>query len=68
MLRIALKRCRSRNPEIALERYLYLLNKIALYDSAELYYSQSKKTKKTNVKLHIERFNNFSGLNLKPNQ
>ena len=62
---------RGVDPEIqklALERYLCLLNEIAIYDSAELYYSQSKKSKKTNVRLHIERFNNFSGLNLKPSQ
>ena len=52
----------------ALERYLYLLNEIATYDSVELYHSQSKKSKKSNVRLHIERFNNFSGLKMKASQ
>ena len=59
---------RGVDPEIqqlALERYVFLLNQIATYDSVELYHSQSKKTKKKNVHLHIERFNNFSGLNMK---
>ena len=62
---------RGVDPEIqklALERYLFLLNQMAIYDSAELYHSQSKKSKKTNVRLHIERFNNFSGLNMKASQ
>ena len=62
---------RGVDPEIqklALERYLCLLNEIAIYDSAELYHSQSKKSKKTNARLHIERFNNFSGLNMKESQ
>jgi phenylalanyl-tRNA synthetase beta chain len=62
---------RGVDPEIqklALERYLSLLNEIAIYDSAELYHSQSKKSKKENVRLHIERFNNFSGLNMKESQ
>ena len=62
---------RGVDPEIqklALERYLCLLNEIAIYDSAELYHSQSKKSKKENVRLHIERFNNFSGLNMKESQ
>ena len=56
------------DPEIqkhALERYLFLLNQIAEYDSVEPYCSYSGKKKKKNVKLDIERFNNFSGLSLK---
>ncbi|MDB2356825.1 phenylalanine--tRNA ligase subunit beta [Gammaproteobacteria bacterium] len=59
---------RGVDPELqqsALERYLFLLDQIAKYDSAELYYSYSKKTKKKNVKLDVARFNKFSGLNLK---
>ena len=62
---------RGVDPEIqklALERYLCLLKEIAIYDSAELYHSQSKKSKKANVPLHIERFNNFSGLKMKESQ
>jgi phenylalanyl-tRNA synthetase beta chain len=59
---------RGVDPEMqqqALERYLFLLNQVAEYDSVELYHSHSHKTKKKNVKLDIARFNNFSGLNLK---
>jgi phenylalanyl-tRNA synthetase beta chain len=59
---------RGVDPELqqsALERYLFLLDQIAKYDSVELYYSYSKKTKKKNVKLDVARFNKFSGLNLK---
>jgi len=59
---------RGVDPEIqqsALERYLFLLDHIAKYDSVELYYSHSKMTKKKNVKLDVARFNKFSGLNLK---
>ncbi len=62
---------RGVDPEIqqlALERYLFLLNKIATYDSVGLYYAQSKKTKKKNVNFNIKRFNNFSGLSMKPSQ
>ena len=62
---------RGVDPEIqqlALERYLFLLNEIAVYESVELYHSQSKKTKKKNVRLDIKRFNNFSGLNMKASQ
>jgi len=62
---------RGVDPEIqklALERYLCLLNEIAIYDSVELYYSQSKESKKSNVRFHIERFNDFSGLNMKSSQ
>ena len=62
---------RGVDPEIqqlALERYLFLLNQIAEYDSVALYCSFSRKTKKKNVKLNIERFNKFSGLSLKANQ
>ena len=51
--------------QLALERYLFLLEQLSKYDSAELYYSYSKKTKKKNVKLDVARFNQFSGLNLK---
>ena len=59
---------RGVDPEIqqlALERYLFLLNQIADYDSVALYYSYSRKTKNKNVKLDVERFNKFSGLALK---
>ncbi|MDC1013938.1 phenylalanine--tRNA ligase subunit beta [Gammaproteobacteria bacterium] len=59
---------RGVDPEIqqsALERYLFLLDQIAKYDSVQLYCSYSKKTKKKNVKLDVARFNKFSGLNLK---
>ena len=59
---------RGVDPEIqqlALERYLYLLNQIAEYDSVELYCSYSHKTKKKSVKLNIAKFNKFSGLTLK---
>jgi phenylalanyl-tRNA synthetase beta chain len=62
---------RGVDPEIqklAIERYAFLLNQIATYDSIELYHSQSKKTKKKNVHLDIDRFNNFSGLNIKASQ
>ena len=62
---------RGVDPEIqklAIERYAFLLNQIAKFDSIELYHSQSKKTKKKNVRLHIDRFNNFSGLNIKASQ
>jgi phenylalanyl-tRNA synthetase beta chain len=62
---------RGVDPEIqklAIERYLFLLNEIAEYESVELYYSCSKSGKKKRVKFNIERFNNFSGLNLKENQ
>jgi phenylalanyl-tRNA synthetase beta chain len=52
----------------ALERYLFLLDQIAEYDSVELYCSHSKKTKKKYVKLDVARFNKFSGLNLKVNK
>ena len=69
MLRIVFER--GVDPEIqklAIERYAFLLNQIATYDSIELYHSQSKKTKKKNVRLNIDRFNNFSGLNIKARQ
>ena len=59
---------RGVDPEIqqlALERYLFLLNQIADYDSVALYYSYSRKTKNKNVKLDVERFNKFSGLAFK---
>ena len=62
---------RGVDPEIqklAIERYLFLLNEIAEYDSSELYAAQTKANKKKKVKLNIERFNKFSGINLKPNQ
>jgi len=62
---------RGVDPEIqqlALERYLFLLSQIAEYDSVALYYSHSRKTKKKNVKLDVERFNKFSGLTLKASQ
>ena len=62
---------RGVDPEIqqlAIERYMFLLNQIAAYDSIKLYHSQPKKTKKKNVRLYIERFNNFSGLNIKASQ
>ena len=56
---------RGVDPEIqqlALERYICLLNEIAIYDLAELYHSQTEKTQKKNVQLSIERFNNFLAL------
>jgi phenylalanyl-tRNA synthetase beta chain len=59
---------RGVDPELqqtALERYLFLLDQIAEYDSVELYYSYSHRTKKKNVKLDVAKFNKFSGLNLK---
>ena len=62
---------RGVDPEIqqlAIERYMFLLNQIAAYDSIKLYHSQPKKTKKKNVRLYIDRFNNFSGLNIKAGQ
>ena len=62
---------RGVDPEIqqlALERYVCLLNEIAIYDLAELYHSQTETTQKKNVQLSIERFNNFSGLNMNANQ
>ena len=62
---------RGVDPEIqqlAIERYMFLLNQIATYDSVKLYHSQPKKTKKKNVRLYIDRFNNFSGLNIKASQ
>ena len=58
---------RGVDPEIqqlALERYLFLLSQIAEYESVKLYFSQSRKTKKKNVKLDVTRFNKFSGLTL----
>ena len=62
---------RGVDPEIqqlALARYLFLLNEIAVYESVKLYYSKSKKTKKKNVHLDIKRFNDFSGLSMKTSQ
>jgi len=62
---------RGVDPEVqqpALERYLFLLDQIAKYDSVELYYSSSKKTKTKNVKLDVARFNKFSGLSLKASE
>ena len=62
---------RGVDPEIqqlSIERYAFLLNQIATYDSIKLYHSQSKKTKKKNVHLSIDKFNNFSGLNIKASQ
>ena len=54
--------------QLALERYLFLLSQIAEYDSVVLNYSNSRKTKKKNVRLDVERFNKFSGLTLKASQ
>ena len=51
--------------QLVLERYLFLLNQIAKYDSVELYYASSNQAKKKNVKLDVARFNKFSGLSLK---
>ena len=62
---------RGVDPEIqqlALERYAFLLNQIATYDSIELYHSKSKKAKKKNVRFHIHKFNNFSGLSMTASQ
>ena len=57
---------RGVDPEIqqlALERFLFLLNQIAEYESVDLYFSQFQKTKQKSVKLDVARFNKFSGLN-----
>jgi phenylalanyl-tRNA synthetase beta chain len=54
--------------QLALERYLFLLSQIAEYDSVVLNHSNSRKTKKKNVRLDVERFNKFSGLTLKASQ
>ncbi len=62
---------RGVDPEIqqlAIERYVFLLNQISTYDSIELYHSKSIKTREKNVHLNIERFNNFSGLSMKASQ
>ena len=62
---------RGVDPEIqqtALERYLFLLNQMTEYNSIELYSSKSKKINKQNVRFNIDKFNNFSGLNLKASQ
>jgi len=62
---------RGVDPEIqklAVERYLFLLNEIAEYSSSDLYAAESKANKKKKVQLNIERFNKFSGINLKPQQ
>ena len=59
---------RGVDPEIqqlALERFIFLLNQLAEYDSVKIYYSESPKAKKNNVKFNLERFNKFSGLTLK---
>tara|TARA_Y100001970_G_C14249087_1_gene870441 strand:- start:2570 stop:4588 length:2019 start_codon:yes stop_codon:yes gene_type:complete len=59
---------RGVDPEIqqlALERYLFLLNEISEYESVELFFSDSQKTKTKNVRLDVGRFNKFSGLTLK---
>ena len=56
---------RGVDPEIqklSLERYLFLLNQIAEYESVSLYYSDFRKSKKKSVKLDVVRFNKFSGL------
>jgi phenylalanyl-tRNA synthetase beta chain len=53
---------------LALERYLFLLNEIAEYNSSELYSSGSKGLKKNIIKFNLDRFNKFSGINLKVNQ
>ena len=62
---------RGVDPEIqqlALERFIFLLNQIAEYDSVEIYHSQSFKTKKKNVKFSLSRFNKFSGLTFNVNK
>jgi phenylalanyl-tRNA synthetase beta chain len=59
---------RGVDPEIqqlAIERFLFLLDQIAEYDSVEPYYSGSLKAKKKIVNFNVTRFNNFSGLNFK---
>tara|TARA_B100001287_G_scaffold62031_1_gene50105 strand:+ start:5527 stop:7542 length:2016 start_codon:yes stop_codon:yes gene_type:complete len=48
--------------QLALERYIFILNQMAKYDSVKLYYSQSPKTKNKNIKFNLARFNKFSGL------
>lgn len=62
---------RGVDPEIqqlALERFLFLLNQIAEYESVDLYFSQFQKTKQKSVKLDVARFNKFSGLSLSPSK
>ena len=62
---------RGVDPEIqqlALERFIFLLNQIAEYDSVEIYHSESFKTKKKNVKFSVSRFNKFSGLTFNVNK
>jgi phenylalanyl-tRNA synthetase beta chain len=62
---------RGVDPEIqqlALERYLFLLTQITTFNSVELYHSKSKKIKKKTIQLYIEKFNNFSGLNMQASQ
>ena len=62
---------RGVDPEIqklAIERYLFLLSEIAEYSSSELFAAQTKANKKKKVKLNIERFKKFSGINLKAKQ
>ena len=51
--------------QLALERFIFLLDQIAKYESVDLYYSESSMIKEKNVKLDVARFNKFSGLNLK---
>ena len=62
---------RGVDPEIqqlALERFIFLLNQIAEYDLVEIYHSESFKTKKKNVKFSVSRFNKFSGLTFNANK
>jgi len=54
--------------KLALERYLYLLNKIADYKNAECFISDHGLPNKKLVTLNIQRFNSFGGLNLKPRE
>ena len=51
--------------KLALERYLYLLNEIADYENVECFMSNHALPNKKPVTLNIQRFNSFSGLNLK---
>ena len=51
--------------QLALKRFIFLLDQIAEYESVKLYYSESHKAKQKNVKFDLARFNKFSGLTLK---
>ena len=61
---------RGVDPQIqkqALERYLFLLEEIAEFESVECFFSEVRTHQGKPVSLNTERFNVFSGLSLKPN-